>query len=121
MTAVDSAPPLVITPTSSVPVPIVVSSQVDSRQPTQMAQVKTAALQTQISNEKPQLAATATATAASGPAIVKFKLNKKNNGLGLSIVAARGTNQMHQGIYIKSVVPGGASDDDGRLNAGDQL
>jgi afadin len=125
-TSVDSAPPLVITPTSaSVPVPIVVSSQVDSRQPTQMvAQVKTPALQTQISNEKPQLAATATSTAASaasGPAIVKFKLNKKNNGLGLSIVAARGTNQMHQGIYIKSVVPGGASDDDGRLNAGDQL
>lgn len=56
-----------------------------------------------------------------GPTIVKFKINKKNNGLGLSIVAARGTNQMHQGIYIKSVVPGGASDDDGRLNAGDQL
>ena len=56
-----------------------------------------------------------------GPSIVKIKLNKKNNGLGLSIVAARGTNQIHMGIYIKSVVPGGASDDDGRLSAGDQL
>jgi hypothetical protein len=56
-----------------------------------------------------------------GPNIVKIKLNKKNNGLGLSIVAARGTNQIHSGIYIKSVVPTGAASDDGRLNAGDQL
>ena len=56
-----------------------------------------------------------------GPSIVKIKLNKKNNGLGLSIVAARGTSQMHTGIYVKSVVAGGASDDDGRLSAGDQL
>jgi len=56
-----------------------------------------------------------------GPTVVKLKLSKKNNGLGLSIVAARGTNQINSGIYVKSVVPGGAADDDGRLDAGDQL
>jgi len=39
----------------------------------------------------------------------------------LSIVAARGTNQITTGIYIKSVVPNGAAFDDGRLSAGDQL
>ena len=55
------------------------------------------------------------------PSVVKLKLSKKNNGLGLSIVAARGTNQINSGIYVKSVVPGGAADDDGRLDAGDQL
>jgi len=58
---------------------------------------------------------------ASGPTVVKLKLSKKNNGLGLSIVAARGVNQINSGIYVKSVVPGGAADDDGRLDAGDQL
>jgi len=56
-----------------------------------------------------------------GPQVVKVKLNKKNGGLGLSIVAARGTNQMDTGIYIKSVVPNGAAHDDARLSAGDQL
>lgn len=55
------------------------------------------------------------------PPIVKIRLNKKNNGLGLSIVGATGTNQANSGIYIKSVVPGGAAADDGRLTAGDQL
>ena len=54
------------------------------------------------------------------PKVIKMKLEKKNNGLGLSIVAARGSNNM-TGIYIKSVVPGGAASDDGRLMAGDQL
>lgn len=57
---------------------------------------------------------------ASAPRVIKIKLAKKNNGLGLSIVAARGSNQM-TGIYIKSVVAGGAASDDGRLAAGDQL
>ena len=55
------------------------------------------------------------------PVVIKLRLNKKNGGLGLSIVAARGPNQQNTGIYVKSVVPGGAADDDGRLNAGDQL
>ena len=56
-----------------------------------------------------------------GPLVVKLQLAKKNNGLGLSIIAARGPHQTDTGIYVKSVVSGGAADDDGRLNAGDQL
>lgn len=54
------------------------------------------------------------------PKVIKVRLSKKNNGLGLSIVAARGSNQI-TGIYVKSVVAGGAAADDGRLAAGDQL
>uniref|UniRef100_A0A7N8Y042 Afadin, adherens junction formation factor a n=1 Tax=Mastacembelus armatus TaxID=205130 RepID=A0A7N8Y042_9TELE len=45
----------------------------------------------------------------------------KHNGMGLSIVAAKGAGQEKLGIYIKSVVKGGAADMDGRLAAGDQL
>ncbi|CAF5049161.1 unnamed protein product, partial [Rotaria magnacalcarata] len=44
-------------------------------------------------------------------------LNKKGNSLGLSIVAAKGESQQFQGIYIKAIVPGGAAEDDGRLQA----
>ncbi|XP_044145579.1 afadin isoform X9 [Bufo gargarizans] len=46
---------------------------------------------------------------------------KKQNGMGLSIVAAKGAGQEKLGIYIKSVVKGGAAEVDGRLAAGDQL
>jgi afadin len=41
--------------------------------------------------------------------------------MGLSIVAAKGVGQERLGIYIKSVVKGGAAHLDGRLQAGDQL
>uniref|UniRef100_A0A671N976 Afadin n=1 Tax=Sinocyclocheilus anshuiensis TaxID=1608454 RepID=A0A671N976_9TELE len=54
------------------------------------------------------------------PEIVTVTL-KKHNGMGLSIVAAKGAGQDKLGIYIKSVVKGGAADVDGRLAAGDQL
>ncbi|XP_077077404.1 afadin isoform X24 [Siphateles boraxobius] len=54
------------------------------------------------------------------PEIVTVTL-KKHNGMGLSIVAAKGAGQDKLGIYIKSVVKGGAADIDGRLTAGDQL
>ncbi|XP_061430653.1 afadin isoform X6 [Lethenteron reissneri] len=46
---------------------------------------------------------------------------KKQHGLGLSIVAAKGAGLDKLGIYVKSVVKGGAADQDGRLAAGDQL
>ena len=59
--------------------------------------------------------------ASEGPVEVKLQLAKKNNGLGLCVIAARGPHQTDTGIYVKSVVSGGAADDDGRLNAGDQL
>ncbi|KAE8746978.1 hypothetical protein FOCC_FOCC006233, partial [Frankliniella occidentalis] len=39
-----------------------------------------------------------------------IKLHKSNNGMGLSIVAAKGAGQDRLGIYIKSVVKGGAAD-----------
>ena len=50
-----------------------------------------------------------------------FILCKKGGGLGLSIVAARGSGQAEFGIYIKSVVQGGAAYEDGRLASGDLL
>ncbi|XP_065342020.1 afadin isoform X2 [Cloeon dipterum] len=49
------------------------------------------------------------------------QLNKAASGLGLSIVAAKGAGLDRLGIYVKTVVPGGAADADGRLKAGDQL
>ncbi|GLG95432.1 Kinesin-like protein unc-104 [Gryllus bimaculatus] len=55
------------------------------------------------------------------PEVQLIKLNKSNNGMGLSIVAAKGAGQDKLGIYIKSVVKGGAADVDGQLQAGDQL
>nr|XP_033794228.1 afadin isoform X3 [Geotrypetes seraphini] len=54
------------------------------------------------------------------PEIITVTL-KKQNGMGLSIVAAKGAGQEKLGIYIKSVVKGGAAEVDGRLAAGDQL
>lgn len=57
----------------------------------------------------------------SPPEVQTIKLHKNANGMGLSIVAAKGAGQERLGIYIKSVVPGGAADADGRLQAGDQL
>ncbi|XP_047986370.1 uncharacterized protein LOC125226430 [Leguminivora glycinivorella] len=55
------------------------------------------------------------------PAVHIIQLNKNSNGMGLSIVAAKGAGQSKLGIYIKSVVPGGAAAADARLAAGDQL
>ncbi|RWS28932.1 afadin-like isoform X1 [Leptotrombidium deliense] len=59
--------------------------------------------------------------ALQGVEITVIKLPKSNNCMGLSIVAAKGPNQDKMGIYIKSVVQGGAADLDGRLQAGDLL
>ncbi|XP_055943711.1 afadin-like isoform X2 [Argiope bruennichi] len=55
------------------------------------------------------------------PEVATIRLQKSNNGIGLSIVAAGGADHDKLGIYIKSVVKGGAADLDGRLQAGDQL
>ena len=54
------------------------------------------------------------------PEIHSIRLSK-TNGMGLSIVAAKGVGQDRLGIYIKAVVEGGAAWQDGRLGAGDQL
>ncbi|CAH2992029.1 unnamed protein product [Chilo suppressalis] len=55
------------------------------------------------------------------PRVTIVQLNKNSSGMGLSIVAAKGYGQNKLGIYIKSVVAGGAAAADGRLAAGDQL
>ncbi len=49
------------------------------------------------------------------PEVQKIRLVKSNNGMGLSIVAAKGVGKDRLGIYIKAVVEGGASWHDGRL------
>ncbi|KAG5890253.1 hypothetical protein JTB14_030180 [Gonioctena quinquepunctata] len=61
------------------------------------------------------------ALSATQPEVQVIRLHKSGGGMGLSIVAAKGAGQERLGIYIKSVVPGGAADRDGRLAAGDQL
>ncbi|XP_026140999.1 afadin-like [Carassius auratus] len=55
------------------------------------------------------------------PEPMKITLKKPlHGGMGVSIVAAKGwTGKL--GIFIKSVVQGGAANEDGRLNPGDQL
>ncbi|TRY77377.1 hypothetical protein TCAL_03845 [Tigriopus californicus] len=55
------------------------------------------------------------------PEIQTIQLAKSTNGMGLSIVAAKGVGKDRLGIYIKAVVEGGAAFHDGRLEAGDQL
>ncbi|CAH1226760.1 PPP1R9A [Branchiostoma lanceolatum] len=53
--------------------------------------------------------------------VIDVSFGKNSSGMGLSIVAAKGAGQDQLGIYVKSVVKGGAADLDGRLAAGDQL
>nr|XP_022293041.1 afadin-like isoform X4 [Crassostrea virginica] len=57
------------------------------------------------------------------PEIATVSFNKVKGSMGLSIVEAtpKSEGQKLSGIYIKSVVPGGAAALDGRLQAGDQL
>lgn len=56
------------------------------------------------------------------PDIIVIQLRKKDNSMGLSIIAAKGAGcQERLGIYIKNVVKDGAAAMDGRLQAGDQL
>ncbi|XP_059907336.1 afadin [Gadus macrocephalus] len=56
------------------------------------------------------------------PEVVVITLRKPlNSGMGVSIVAARGSGQAQIGIYIKSIVQGGPAEVDGTLSVGDQL
>ena len=55
-----------------------------------------------------------------GPIEVKLLVTKKFNSFGMSIVSASGPNQTDTGIFVKSVLSGGAAFE-GRLSAGDQL
>ncbi|XP_058471589.1 afadin [Solea solea] len=56
------------------------------------------------------------------PKIVPMTLKKPlNSGMGVSIVAAKGSQRENLGIYIKSIVKGGPAEMNGGLTAGDQL
>ncbi|KAG7509781.1 afadin-like [Solea senegalensis] len=56
------------------------------------------------------------------PRIVPLTLKKPlNSGMGVSIVAAKGSQRENLGIYIKSIVKGGPAEMNGGLTAGDQL
>ena len=88
-------------PPSATPVP---------RSPSEMSQING----TDLNNKQ-------FAAKAGQPEVQKIRLIKSNQGMGLSIVAAKGIGKDRLGIYIKAVVEGGAAWHDGRLQAGDQL
>ncbi|XP_052468822.1 tyrosine-protein phosphatase non-receptor type 13 isoform X1 [Carassius gibelio] len=52
---------------------------------------------------------------------IYMELRKINSSLGISVAGGINTNVHHGGIYIKSVIPGGAADQDGRIQIGDRL
>ncbi|XP_029954711.1 FERM and PDZ domain-containing protein 2 [Salarias fasciatus] len=56
-----------------------------------------------------------------GPEEITVELRKISGTLGISISGGVNTSLRHGGIYIKSLVPGGAAERDGRLQAGDRL
>ncbi|XP_049320585.1 FERM and PDZ domain-containing protein 2 isoform X2 [Astyanax mexicanus] len=49
------------------------------------------------------------------------QLRKVSGGLGISIAGALNAGLQSEGIYVKSLVPGGAADQDGRIQSGDRL
>uniref|UniRef100_A0A672PXX7 Tyrosine-protein phosphatase non-receptor type 13-like n=1 Tax=Sinocyclocheilus grahami TaxID=75366 RepID=A0A672PXX7_SINGR len=53
--------------------------------------------------------------------VIYMELRKINSSLGISVGGGINTNVHHGGIYIKSVIPGGAADQDGRIQIGDRL
>ncbi|XP_017579550.1 FERM and PDZ domain-containing protein 2 isoform X2 [Pygocentrus nattereri] len=50
-----------------------------------------------------------------------MELKKVNGSLGISVAGGINTSVRYGGIYIKSLVPGGAADQDGRIQIGDRL
>ncbi|XP_054913563.1 tyrosine-protein phosphatase non-receptor type 13 isoform X2 [Poeciliopsis prolifica] len=56
-----------------------------------------------------------------GPEEISVELRKISGNLGLSISGAANTRGQNGGIYIKSLVPGGAAERDGRLHTGDRI
>ncbi|KAK2820888.1 hypothetical protein Q5P01_023847 [Channa striata] len=55
------------------------------------------------------------------PEVITVELRKMTGSLGISITGGVNTNLSNGGIYIKSLVPGGAADRDGRIRSGDRL
>ncbi|KAI3365066.1 hypothetical protein L3Q82_010183, partial [Scortum barcoo] len=55
------------------------------------------------------------------PEEIAVELRKISGSLGISISGGINTNLRNGGIYIRSLVPGGAAERDGRIRAGDRL
>ncbi|XP_008301400.1 tyrosine-protein phosphatase non-receptor type 13 [Stegastes partitus] len=55
------------------------------------------------------------------PGEITVELRKMSGSLGISISGGVNTNHPNGGIYIKSLVAGGAAERDGRLHTGDRL
>ncbi|XP_062331496.1 tyrosine-protein phosphatase non-receptor type 13 isoform X2 [Osmerus eperlanus] len=53
--------------------------------------------------------------------IITVELKKKTGSLGISIAGGVNTGLRNGGIYIKSLVPGGAAERDGRIQTGDRV
>ncbi|XP_059422060.1 tyrosine-protein phosphatase non-receptor type 13-like isoform X1 [Carassius carassius] len=53
--------------------------------------------------------------------VIYIELRKINSSLGISVAGGINTNLHHGGIYITSVIPGGAANQDGRIQIGDRL
>ncbi|KAK2852673.1 hypothetical protein Q7C36_007874 [Tachysurus vachellii] len=53
--------------------------------------------------------------------LVCVELKKVNGSLGICVAGGINTSVRHGGIYIKSLIPGGAADMDGRIQTGDRL
>ncbi|KAK7918901.1 hypothetical protein WMY93_010185 [Mugilogobius chulae] len=55
------------------------------------------------------------------PEMIIVELRKISGSLGISISSGANANVPNGGIYIKSLVPGGAAERDGRLHVGDRV
>ncbi|KAM6951177.1 FERM and PDZ domain-containing protein 2 [Aplochiton taeniatus] len=55
------------------------------------------------------------------PEEITVELRKMAGSLGISIAGGVNTNLRNGGIYIKSLVPGGAAERDGRIQSGDRV
>ncbi|KAM6897507.1 FERM and PDZ domain-containing protein 2 [Xenentodon cancila] len=55
------------------------------------------------------------------PEEIVVELRKISGSLGISISGGRNTDLPNGGVYIKSLVPGGAAEREGRLQTGDRL
>ncbi|KAJ8284715.1 hypothetical protein COCON_G00035650 [Conger conger] len=53
--------------------------------------------------------------------VISLELRKIDGNLGMSIIAGIDNNVRDGGVYIKSLVPGGVAEQDGRIQIGDRL
>jgi hypothetical protein len=107
----SSEPPAEHVSQTNTSAPISMGSLLMPQQQQQQQQQQAPPQQQQLPQPVPNISGRASAVPVfNEPELHVLKLQKSNNGMGLSIVAARGVNQDRLGIYIKSVVKGGAAD-----------